>query len=45
VTYAGNASDKWELAEEALAGQTAKLTNVECALSVDEVYADPLAAE
>jgi Uma2 family endonuclease len=40
-----NASDKWELAEEALSGQTAKLTSIECALSVDEVYADPLAAE
>lgn len=38
-----NAADKWELAEEALAGQTATLTSIECVLSVDEVYADPLA--
>jgi Uma2 family endonuclease len=41
--YRRNASDKWELAEEALAGQTAKLASIECELSVDEVYADPLA--
>ncbi|MBK9261170.1 MAG: Uma2 family endonuclease [Polyangiaceae bacterium] len=39
-----NAAGKWELAEEALAGQTAQLTSIECALSVDEVYADPLSA-
>ncbi len=38
-----NASEKWELAEEALAGQTAQLNSIECALSVDEVYTDPLA--
>ncbi len=40
-----NAADKWELAEEALAGQTARLDSIECELSVDEVYTDPLAAQ
>lgn len=34
-------SNTWELTE-ALAGQTAKLTSIECELSVDEIYADPL---
>jgi Uma2 family endonuclease len=38
------APDKWELAEKAFAGQTAHLKSIECILSVDEVYADPLSA-
>ena len=38
-----NASDKWELAEEATAGQSAPLASIGCTLSVDEVYEDPLA--
>lgn len=39
-----NAAGKWELAEEALAGQTAQLASIECSLSVDKIYADPLSA-
>lgn len=35
--------ENWELVQTALAGQTAQLKSIECALSVDEVYADPLA--
>ena len=38
-----NVAGKWELAEEALAGQTAHLASIECARSVAEVYTDPLA--
>ncbi len=41
--YRRNATGTWEL-HEALAGQTAKLTSIECELSVDEIYADPLSA-
>jgi Uma2 family endonuclease len=33
----------WEFSE-ALAGQTIRLKSIECVLSVDEVYADPLSA-
>lgn len=40
--YRKNAAGKWELAEEAKSGEMAPLTSVECVLSVDEVYADPL---
>ena len=36
------ASGKWELAQKALAGQTVVLKIIECVLSVDEVYTDPL---
>ncbi|MEO7328612.1 MAG: Uma2 family endonuclease [Minicystis sp.] len=32
----------WVLAEEATAGQVAKLASIGCSLSVDEIYADPL---
>jgi Uma2 family endonuclease len=39
-----NAAGKWELGEEALAGQTAQLASIECTLSVDEIYANPLSA-
>ncbi len=35
--------ENWELVQTALTGQTAQLASIECALSVDEVYADPLA--
>lgn len=35
---------KWELAEKGLSGQTVTLKSLECVLSVDEVYEDPLAA-
>ncbi len=38
-----NMAGQWDLAEKGLAGQTVTLTSVECRLSVDEVYADPLA--
>lgn len=37
-----NENGKWELAEEARAGETAPLASIECVLSVDEIYADPL---
>lgn len=37
-----NAAGKWELAEEGHAGESVPLASVECTLSVDEVYADPL---
>lgn len=37
-----NEAGKWVLAEEASAGEMAPLLSVGCALSVDEVYADPL---
>lgn len=37
-----NEAGKWVLAEEASAGEVAPLTSIGCALSVDEVYADPL---
>lgn len=37
-----NEASKWELAEEGRAGDTVPLTSVECVLSVDEIYADPL---
>lgn len=40
-----NAAGKWELAEEASAGQSAPLASIDCTLSVDEVYADPLAGD
>ncbi len=33
---------QWDLAEKGMAGQSVTLTSVECTLSVDEVYADPL---
>lgn len=36
------ATGKWELAQKALAGQTVVLKSIECVLSVDEVYTDPL---
>jgi Uma2 family endonuclease len=39
-----NAAGKWELSEEGRAGDTVPLTSIECVLSVDEVYADPLRA-
>ena len=34
---------KWEPCEKAVSGQTIQLKSLECELSVDEVYADPLA--
>ena len=37
-----NKAGKWVLAEEASAGEVAPLLSISCALSVDEVYADPL---
>jgi len=37
-----SASGKWDLAQKALAGQTVVLKSIECVLSVDEVYTDPL---
>ena len=37
-----NEAGKWVLAEEASAGETAPLLSIDCALSVDEVYLDPL---
>ena len=37
-----NEAGKWVLAEEASAGESAPLLSIGCALSVDEVYADPL---
>ena len=37
-----NEAGKWVLAEEASAGELAPLLSIGCALSVDEVYADPL---
>ncbi|MFS8065099.1 MAG: Uma2 family endonuclease [Byssovorax sp.] len=40
-----NESDRWELAQEACAGEQAELASVACALPVDEVYADPLAQQ
>ena len=39
-----NEAGKWVLAEEASAGEVAPLLSIGCALSVDEVYADPLRA-
>jgi Uma2 family endonuclease len=39
-----NESGKW-MFEEAGSGETASLTSIACALSVDEVYANPLAEE
>jgi len=39
-----NEGGRWELAEEAGAGERVALTSVGCVLVVDEVYADPLAA-
>jgi Uma2 family endonuclease len=38
-----NDEGQWVLAEEASAGQIAKLASIGCSLSVDEIYADPLA--
>jgi Uma2 family endonuclease len=37
-----NEAGKWVLAEEASAGEVAPLLSIGCALSVDEVYLDPL---
>jgi Uma2 family endonuclease len=37
-----NEAGKWVLAEEASASEVAPLLSIGCALSVDEVYADPL---
>jgi Uma2 family endonuclease len=37
-----NEEGKWVLAEEASAGEVAPLLRIGCALSVDEVYADPM---
>lgn len=37
-----NEAGKWVLAEEASRGETAPLLSIGCALSVDEVYLDPL---
>lgn len=37
-----NEAGKWELAEEGFSGETVPLAGIECVLSVDEVYADPL---
>jgi Uma2 family endonuclease len=37
-----NEAGKWVLAEEASAGEVAPLMSIGCALSVDEVYLDPL---
>ena len=39
-----NEAGKWVLAEEASAGEVAPLLSIGCALSVDEVYSDPLRA-
>ena len=39
-----NDAGKWVLAEETSAGETAPLLSIGCALSVDEVYLDPLGA-
>ncbi len=39
-----NEAGKWVLAEEASAGETAPLLSIGCALSVDDVYLDPLGA-
>jgi Uma2 family endonuclease len=39
-------ADEWDAeSEKAFAGQTITLKSIECELSVDEVYEDPLAAE
>jgi Uma2 family endonuclease len=38
-----NEGGRWELAQEAEAGEHATLGSVGCTLAVDEVYADPLA--
>jgi Uma2 family endonuclease len=37
-----NEQGQWVLAEEASAGQVARLESIGCALSVDAIYADPL---
>ncbi|MEP7122501.1 MAG: Uma2 family endonuclease [Byssovorax sp.] len=37
-----NEAGKWVLAEEASPGEVAPLLSIGCALSVDEIYADPL---
>jgi Uma2 family endonuclease len=39
-----NQGGRWELAQEAGAGESATLASISCSLPVDEVYADPLAA-
>lgn len=41
--YHRNESGRWEL-REATAGQTIEVASIGCVLSVDEIYADPLAA-
>jgi Uma2 family endonuclease len=38
-----NDANRWELAQEACAGERAELESIACELAVDEVYADPLA--
>lgn len=38
-----NERGRWELAQEADAGEQAALASIGCTLAVDEVYADPLA--
>jgi Uma2 family endonuclease len=40
-----NERGRWELAQEAGAGEHATLASVECTLAVDEVYANPLAGD
>jgi Uma2 family endonuclease len=40
-----NESNRWELAQEACSGEHAELASIGCTLSVDEVYADPLAKQ
>jgi Uma2 family endonuclease len=37
-----NEGGRWELAQEAEAGEHAALTSIRCTLEVDEVYANPL---
>lgn len=39
-----NTAGKWELSEEGRAGDTVPLASIECVLSVDEIFADPLRA-
>jgi Uma2 family endonuclease len=41
--YRQTSPGNWDLAEKGLAGQTVTLKSLECALSVDEIYANPLA--
>ena len=40
-----NDANRWELAQEAGAGERAELASIACELTVDEVYADPLAQQ